>query len=560
MRPRRIDRDLVHRLYAETGNATEVHRRLVAQGTPCIYGTVLNIIKDRDGYRQKTMSRFKARSIDDKLAKMPRMDHPALVEARTIYPTTVIEARDAKNLFKDGMHSSKIGGRVRKGAWAGMPLFTLTLEERATCPTACRHWRSCVVPGTMVMKPSLDWVPIETLTIGDRIAAFDENPDQSRRRKTSIASVEQIGRETKDCLLVETDRGSITVSKDHLWLARPKRKLAAIDPNYHYDWRRADELKPGSAMLFFASPWQQDRSYEAGRIRGFVEGEGCVSTWDNEGFPKTRMGWSQVPGSLFDEINGLVRSKGFSVRTRTGISGCRSSEIGMADIGGGWRETCRFLGTFKPSRLIDKAEDAYARHDLGQGKCAPAKVISVIDVGPKEVVTIQTSTGTLITDGFFSHNCFGNKMQFAQRIKVGHEFEERVVRAIIYLGRCYPNGFVIRLHVLGDFYSVRYVRLWRILLESVPSLRVFGYTARWDDAIGRELRSMANQMWDRFAMRFSNAPITEMSTVSIEHPVQKPDDAIICPEQWHRSGKKVESCSACALCWSSKKRIAFLQH
>lgn len=72
-------------------------------------------------------------------------DHPAVVEARTIFPTTVNEQDHprVKNLLKSGHNSRKIGKAVTKGRWRGMPIFTLTLEERATCPRSCKEWRSC---------------------------------------------------------------------------------------------------------------------------------------------------------------------------------------------------------------------------------------------------------------------------------------------------------------------------------------------------------------------------------------------------------------------------------
>jgi len=85
---------------------------------------------------------------------------------------------------------------------------------------------------------------------------------------------------------------------------------------------------------------------------------------------------------------------------------------------------------------------------------------------------------------------------------------------------------------------------------------VWGYTARWDttnDPIGAALASID---WDRFAMRFSNAPSETRSTISVEHPYQVLTDSILCPEQVG----KTESCSTCALCWQSERRIAFLQH
>ena len=156
-------------------------------------------------------------------------------------------------------------------------------------------------------------------------------------------------------------------------------------------------------------------------------------------------------------------------------------------------------------------------------------------------------------------SCYGNNMQMAQRFAHGEALETALVYEIASLATRHPKGFAVRLHVLGDFYSVRYVRLWEILLEECPQLHVFGFSARWDcrsDPIARELVPLVRKQWDRFAIRFSNAPVDECSTISIEHPFQKPDDAIICPQQLG----KTAACATCALCWQSKRRIAFIQH
>lgn len=155
-------------------------------------------------------------------------------------------------------------------------------------------------------------------------------------------------------------------------------------------------------------------------------------------------------------------------------------------------------------------------------------------------------------------SCYGNNMQMAQRFAHGDLLETKIVYEVAALAKRHPNGFAVRLHVLGDFYSVRYVRLWSILLDECPQLHVFGFTARWSDTdpVAHELSELSRKRWQRFAIRFSNAPMSERSTISIEHPYQKPADAIICPQQMG----KTTACATCALCWQSKKRIAFVQH
>lgn len=156
-------------------------------------------------------------------------------------------------------------------------------------------------------------------------------------------------------------------------------------------------------------------------------------------------------------------------------------------------------------------------------------------------------------------SCMGNQMHFARRIIHGPAMERRLERELAALQEMHADGFAVRLHVLGDFYSVAYVDAWAGFLDRFPALHVFGFTARIDgmtDPIATALVRLAIARWDRFAIRFSNAPIDECSTVTVEHPRQVPADAVLCPQQVGRTA----SCSTCALCWQSRRRIAFLQH
>ena len=64
--------------------------------------------------------------------------------------------------------------------------------------------------------------------------------------------------------------------------------------------------------------------------------------------------------------------------------------------------------------------------------------------------------------------------------------------------------FRFRLHLLGDFWSVEYVRLWLRLLDMFPNLFVFGYTHRkprknGGDRIGDVLAQARRTHWARFA-------------------------------------------------------------
>jgi len=485
-------------------------------------------------------------------ASRPAIDNAAFDESRTIFVSTVVDVSGLNNLLVSGDNSRKIGGTIEKGPARGFPIFTLTLEERKTCPV-CAHWRSCVVPGTKVLTADLTWVPIEDLAPGREIVGFDEERDPATGvRKSKIASVHRVGRAVRECYELTTDRGIIIASDDHLWLAKKDRA--------GFRWFRNDKLSPGDLIKFLVAPWDVDTSYDAGRLRGFVEGEGTLSTWGNGPFTKSEVSWSQAPGPLIGEINEIARRKGFSITTDIRISGVNDSEVTINSVDGGWRETLRFMGTIRPSRLFAKVRSLIEDRSIEHRGTQNAVVKSIRYIGPREVVMIETSSKTLFTDGYASHNCYGNNMHHAKRVRHGPAFEERLALELALLQSRYPRGFAIRLHVLGDFYSVEYVRLWESFLARFPAMFVFGFSARWrrDDPIAVALVDLVLREWDegRFRVRFSDAPVDECSTVSIEHPRQAPADAIICPAQTGRT----ESCGTCGLCWHTKRRIAFLQH
>lgn len=62
---------------------------------------------------------------------------------RSLFYKRGVKAPDAKPLVS-GHSNVKIGRDVRKGRlFRGYWIFTLTLEERATCPRSCYHWDTC---------------------------------------------------------------------------------------------------------------------------------------------------------------------------------------------------------------------------------------------------------------------------------------------------------------------------------------------------------------------------------------------------------------------------------
>lgn len=150
--------------------------------------------------------------------------------------------------------------------------------------------------------------------------------------------------------------------------------------------------------------------------------------------------------------------------------------------------------------------------------------------------------------------CYGNNMQAAERIVAGLDLEEALWNELAALQREHPGGFMVRLHVLGDFYSEGYVSLWRAALDRFPALHVFGFTARLPGTpIGDALWQVAGEQWERFAVRFSGlAGREKASRVGDETD----PDAILCPAQTGAA----DCCATCALCWASPRSIRFARH
>lgn len=154
-------------------------------------------------------------------------------------------------------------------------------------------------------------------------------------------------------------------------------------------------------------------------------------------------------------------------------------------------------------------------------------------------------------------SCYGNHMGRSVRYAHGVRLVHAIYADLCELQRLNPRGFVVRLHILGDFWSLEYVQFWRHMLAEFPALRVFGYTARLSGPIAEAIETLRDEVWSRFAVRSSGA-VTGPRTKVISRP-NLANGAIICPAQ---TGK-TECCATCGLCWAPAakfKPIAFLEH
>jgi hypothetical protein len=72
------------------------------------------------------------------------------------------------------------------------------------------------------------------------------------------------------------------------------------------------------------------------------------------------------------------------------------------------------------------------------------------------------------------NDCYGNNMHLAKRLSTVN-LMEAIERDLNNLNPA--KQYVVRLHVLGDFYSVEYVEFWNRMLDTYSNIKIFGYTA-----------------------------------------------------------------------------------
>jgi len=157
--------------------------------------------------------------------------------------------------------------------------------------------------------------------------------------------------------------------------------------------------------------------------------------------------------------------------------------------------------------------------------------------------------------------CYGNNMPFAARYDHTHPmfltYLEENISDLINKHIWKGQPLAIRLHVLGDFFSVDYVNFWNDYVVGWDMLHVWGYTHHDPQSeIGQAIIRM-NTM-DNCYIRFSDSKFTAPMNLQANVIASANDrhTGLICPEQ---RGIKL-SCGDCAMCWTSNKAINFLQH
>ena len=176
-------------------------------------------------------------------------------------------------------------------------------------------------------------------------------------------------------------------------------------PMAKVETRRMDNL---TTFRDHCLPERDDLNWKAGYLAGFFDTDGCYSG-KNLRFNQTK------PNGLLDATHRYIADLGFkSVRGDSRSASGRSERLA-----GDLEEKIRFLATIQPA-LARKCADFYGRRFPGK---TATKVDGIRRVGQRELVDIQTTSGTFIAAGIATHNCYAKTFAERWRGTPGHYFE-----------------------------------------------------------------------------------------------------------------------------------------
>jgi hypothetical protein len=251
------------------------------------------------------------------------------------------------------------------------------------------HVDYCLAPDTRVLTSDLRWVPVAGLGLGDELIGFDESLGHNcRLRRSAVLSVSQT---IAECFEIATSAATVVASAEHRWPTTRRRTPTGKQiSRSNLRWTHTASLRVGDMIPYLCQPWEQDTSWDGAWMAGFLDGEGWCSG--------RTFGVGQNPGALLDRALQLFARAGMPTSAQANKYGC------MRVCPTGARAGMRAIGTFRPIRLLAKSATLWEGSRCYSSKSPPAEILSIRPLGPRPVIGVGTSTGTLIAEGLLSHN------------------------------------------------------------------------------------------------------------------------------------------------------------
>ncbi len=329
-------------------------------------------------------------------------------------PTGVIASGTARKLFKkrvwDAAHKSEV-----PALWLCRQINLESGFDPAAVGNVDPRDRglvqiNCVSPDTKILGSDLNWHTAENIRSGLPIIGFTENRQDNTGfvagRRFCPAFVEANKLILKNCHLIRTDFGDVVTSEDHMWLAR--KCVGGHNQLRTWQWIKTKDLIENEyEVSFFSQLWERNESWKAGWLAGIFDGEGSLLKNETSRYWMLSIAQSNRNPKICQAIENNLADLGFeftnvvSYKNDSTRFPCNNYRIG------GRNNILRFLGTIAPYKTLDLIDDEKLWNDgIVSRLCSPVLIKEIRNVGIQEVSTIQTSSRTLVTNGFMSHNSY----------------------------------------------------------------------------------------------------------------------------------------------------------
>lgn len=306
-----------------------------------------------------------------------------------------IELRIAANYSQDptmmaAFNSGEDLHKFTASIMFNVPVAEVSKEQR---DLAKRANFLCMIPTTKVLTADFRWVEAGTLQVGDRLLAFDDVQRDTHQRRWRVSTVEHTGicKAPVQTLYLE-DGTELTGTPHHKFIATGAKSKTDNPDQGGLRWTTIGHVQIGTHLAKILPLWESLTSFEDGWMSGFMDGEGHVRK------RHIQLGFSQKKGELRNRAANWLREHDYDFGFST-----NESDVDWIYLKGGVQTSFRFLGTVRPQRLLTNAAkivDSCGRFE----KMGRNQIVAKSKIFEADIVELQTSTGTYLTDGYGSHN------------------------------------------------------------------------------------------------------------------------------------------------------------
>lgn len=321
----------------------------------------------------------------------------AMVKADAKADMAYLEAqiRSLKEAFSDQITAQKEAITAALNASQSALKAALESSEKAITKAEEANEKrfQCVEASTLILCADLTWKPAGDLKIGDELIGFDEQAPTRRGRRYRRSTVTDNSIVEDRLLLVATDAGAVRCNANHPWLSR-------TNPRANWQWKDTKDLRPGNEVMRALTPWEVDRTWEAGWLAGMYDGEGCLMLDKNK---RTQLTISQRESETATKIHAELNARVNTYAYRQEAGADKRTQPIFRFLLSRVPDVLTILGSIRPPRLMAYAEKAWNGKPLGSWHRA-VRVISIEENGRGHIARLSTSTKTYIAAGFAMHN------------------------------------------------------------------------------------------------------------------------------------------------------------